>query len=324
MMIGRSPYIHPEMAALLPWDLSIGPEAVDWANFGDGELLRMRAEADEMRERSPRPAPPLPRVRDLELPLGPQMLQARLYDPVGDGKLRPALVYLHGGGWCMGSIDSHDGNCRMLAKQSRINVLSIDYPLAPESKFPTALGRITDACRWLRRKGREWNIDPDRIAIGGDSAGANLALSTAMQLRDSGQHFLRGLLLLYGVFAHDHDTESHRQLGRDERYTLSSAAMDFCWRMYLENPAQDRDARAAPLLGDLHRLPPAHLVCGSLDPLLDDSIRLHEKLRAAGAPSELDIVSGVTHSFLSFFDKLEPARKAWRGAADFLEQKLEP
>lgn len=321
-MNDKSPYIHPEMAALLPWDLSIGPEAVDWVNYDEGDLHRIRAEAAEMREQSPRPAPPLPRVQDLGLPAGPQTLQARLYNPIGDDTLHPAIVYLHGGGWCMGSIDSHDGNCRVLAELSRLNVLSIDYPLAPESKFPTALDQIIDACRWLHRQGRKWNIDPDRLAIGGDSAGANLALATAMQLRDADEFFLKGLLLFYGVFEHDHTTASHRHFGRDERYTLSSAAMDFCWSMYLENASQDQDTRAAPLLGELSHLPPAYLVCGSLDPLLDDSTRLHEKLRSAGIQCELKVIPGVTHSFLSFFDKLKPARIAWRGAADFLQKRL--
>lgn len=321
-MPNQPPYVDPEMAALLPWDLAVGPEAVDWVHFSENELHTMRAEAVEMRERSPRPGPDLPRVRDLELPIGLGRLRARLYEPLLSEILLPVIVYLHGGGWCMGSIESHDGNCRVLAKYSRVNVLSIDYPLAPESRFPEALNQIIDACVWLRKHAGEWGIDPDRIALGGDSAGANLALSTAMQLRDAQQNFPKGLLLLYGVFAHDHDTTSHRTFGRDERYTLSSAAMDFCWRMYLEDPAQDQDVRAAPLLGELDHLPPCHLVCGSLDPLLDDSNRLHEKLLEAGVASTLEVVPGVTHSFLSFFDKLQAARNAWRGAADFLEQSL--
>ena len=314
--------IDPQMQAILKplWDSP--EEEPDWDRFGHNEVIAMRAEAMEALAEAPRSGPELPRVVDLDASGAFGKTRVRLYDPSNSGDLQPALIFLHGGGWFGGSIEGRDGGCRLLADLSNQVVLSVGYALAPEHKFPGPLNDVLAVCRWLRAHADELGIDPQRLAIGGDSAGANLALATALDLRNSDEQFLCGLLLFYGVFAHDHQTPSHRRFGKDGRYTLSSAAMDFCWRMYLNAPDEDQDPRAAPLLADLTRLPPAYIMCGSLDPLLNDSRNLYEKMKQAGVDCTLRIHEGVPHSFLSYFSQVNLAREAWREAADFLRSMM--
>jgi acetyl esterase len=141
---------------------------------------------------------------------GPQgMIRVRLYDP-GLARPAPCLIYLHGGGWVIGTLDSHDGVCRRLALAGDFLVASVEYRLAPEHKFPAGLEDCVAAARWLAAHGTDWGIDAARLAIGGDSAGANLALATLLSLRDAGASLMRGGLLIYGAYIPDGDSPRGR------------------------------------------------------------------------------------------------------------------
>ena len=322
MRAENAPYIDAEMRALLEPIWKEAAPDLDWYGMSEADVIAMREPVTIAVNEALRQAPDLPRVVDLTAQGAFGQTRVRLYDPLGIDQPVPALLFLHGGGWVGGSIESRDDGCRRLAHASKLLVLSVDYVLAPEHKFPDPLDDVVTVCRWLHKHGRKYGIDTDHLAIGGDSAGANLALAATLDLRGTGEDLIRQMFLLYGVFAHDHSTASHRRFGQDGRYTLSSAAMDCCWRMYLADSTQDQDPRAAPLLADLSGLPPTYIICGSLDPLLDDSQQLHERLTEAGVNSELRIYDGVTHSFLSFTDDVSISRQGWNDLARHVASRM--
>ena len=197
-----------------------------------------------------------------------------------------------------GSLRSWDHFLRDLVRQSGVAALSVDYRLSPEVKFPVAFDEMVAMIRLAAREGAGWGIDPTRLAVGGDSAGANLALAAALALRDAGEKALRFQLLIYGVYSTDSESPSWQRFGQGAG--LSQTQMRWIWETYLENPEQQKDWRAAPMLADLKGLPPAHLIIGSLDPLLDDSNRLAAKLKAAGVPCDLTVYQGINHGFIRY------------------------
>jgi acetyl esterase len=231
----------------------------------------------------------------------------RLYLP--DGVERPPLlVYAHGGGFMQGSIPSWDHFLRDLVRQSGVAALSVDYQLSPEVKFPVAFDEMVAMTRLAAREGAGLGIDPTRLAIGGDSAGGNLALAAALAMRDAGERALRFQLLIYGCFSTDCDSPSWQRFGQGAG--LNQANMRWIWETYLERPEQKEDWRAAPMLGDLKGVAPAHLIVGSLDPLLDDSNNLAAKLKAAGVPCDLTVYQGINHGFIRYARLIGTARKA--------------
>jgi acetyl esterase len=250
---------------------------------------------------------PLQRERDLSLPGPHGQVPCRLYLPDGrDGA--PLLVYAHGGGFMQGSIPSWDHFLRDLVRQSGVAVLSVDYKLAPEHRFPIAYEEMVAVCRLAAREGSGLGIDPTRLATGGDSAGANLALAAALALRDEGISAIRFMLLIYGVYSTDSESPSWRRFGQGAG--LSQTQMRWIWETYLQSPAQMSDWRAAPILADLKGLPPAHLIVGSLDPLQDDSAALAAKLQQAGVKQTLTVYQGINHGFIRYGRLIGTARRA--------------
>ena len=186
---------------------------------------------------------------------GPQgALRVRLYDP-GVARPAPCLIYIHGGGWVIGSLDTHDGACRRLALAGDFLVASVDYRLAPEHKFPAGLEDCVAAVRWIAAHGAEWGIDPSRLAIAGDSAGANLALATLLSLRDAGPtRCAPGLL--YGAYDADADaTTPSRDAYGDGSYILSNDDMRWFWNHYLnsEGTSAIRSRRRSPISATCRR-----------------------------------------------------------------------
>jgi acetyl esterase len=216
------------------------------------------------------------------------------------------IVYLHGGGWCVGSNDTHDSILRHLAAASGLDVLGVDYSLAPEHPFPAALDDVAAAT--------------DRVAarpflLAGDSAGAGLALVEAMRRREAGAPQAAGLVLFYGTYGPLREDGSGAAYGSGA-FGLSVDVM----RRYLDAFLVDRDTRdprAYPALGDLQGLPPAYLAAAQLDPLLDDTLELAHKLAAAGNRVAMDIYDGVIHGFLSQSRMVGKAREALGRAARF-------
>jgi len=245
--------------------------------------------------------------RDVMLPGPHGDVPCRFYYPEGAVN-PPCLVYMHGGGFMQGSLNSWDHFLRDLVRQSNVAVMSVDYRLSPEYKFPVAFDETLAMVRLLAKSGADQGIDPKRLAIGGDSAGANLALAAALALRDAGERLLSFQLLIYGVYSAEVESPSWQRFGQGAG--LSQTQFRWILETYLENQRQAEDWRVAPILADLKGLPPAHLIVGSLDPLLDDSNNLHVKLKEAGVPANLTVYQGINHGFIRYARLIRTARNA--------------
>lgn len=223
-------------------------------------------------------------------------LLCRVHKPSTAGPL-PVMVYIHGGGWVWGSVDTHDHIMRGYAAAAGCAVVGPDYALAPEAPFPQALEECAAVVRWVALHGAEWGLDPSRIVIGGDSAGGNLAVATALLLRETDPGLaLRGLLLNYGVFDSRLDTSSYGEFATG--HTLTREKMDFYWRCYAPREADRLHPLAAPLRADLSGLPPCLLHVAELDVLASENHAMADRLRAAGVEVEATTFPGVLHGFL--------------------------
>ena len=259
--------------------------------------------------------PALARIEDLQLPARDgQALAARLYAPVpaSDGAL-PVLLYLHGGGFTIGSIETHDVLCRELARQAGCMVVSLDYRLAPEHRFPTASNDAWDALQWLVHNAATLGADAARIAVGGDSAGGTLAAVNAILARDAGMALALQLLIYPGTTAHQ-DTDSHRRFAHG--MVLEEASITWFFDHYVRSPADRDDWRFAPLnAADLDDVAPAFVCLAECDPLVDEGVAYADRLRAAGVAVDLEIYRGVTHEFIKMGRAIPEARQAHANCA---------
>ncbi len=264
------------------------------------------------------PKPDLARVEDLHIAARDGFqLRARLVAPSHDAGL-PVLLYTHGGGFTIGSIESHDTFCRVLSQQSGAAVLSLDYRLAPEWRFPTAVHDAWDALHWLAGAGgAALGLDTSRIAVGGDSAGGTLAAVSALHARDEGLKLALQLLIYPGTTDHQ-DTDSHAVF--EHGPVLDKVLIDWFFHHYID--AVDRgDWRFAPLKSaEVDDVAPAWVGLAECDPLVDEGILYADKLRAAGVPVELEIYRGVIHGFITMGRAIAEARELQRDAAAALRQ----
>jgi acetyl esterase/lipase len=240
---------------------------------------------------------------------------ARIYTPEGAGPFG-ALVYYHGGGWVLGNIAMTDLPCRLLAKASGCVVVSVDYRLAPEYKFPAPAEDCYAAVKWLSDNAASLNCDPSRIAVGGTSAGGNLAAAAALMARDRGGPPIAFQLLIYPATRRELDTNSHRQFASDNYYILSRADMEWFWNHYLANPADAANPYACPDRAvTLKSLPPAFTITAEFDPLRDEGEAYAARLREDGVPSVLKRYNGVTHGFFGMPLQVDQAKHAIEEAA---------
>ena len=254
-----------------------------------------------------------------ELRVGALGTRVRILRPRAAGDL-PALAYFHGGGWTMFSIDTHDRLMREYAARAGIAVVAVDYSLSPEAKFPRALEEAVDVIGWLRLEGPGHGIDGSRLAVGGDSAGANLSVSSQLRLRGLGQPPVSAMLLNYGVYT-DRITPSW-QCYDGPSYMLESGEMNQFWTNYLRTDADRNDPLAVPLLGDLRGLPPAFMAIAECDILLDGNRMMAQALREAGVETETRLYPGATHSFLEAMSVSDLADRALDETSDWLTQRL--
>lgn len=224
----------------------------------------------------------------------------------------PVLLYLHGGGFTVGSVRTHAPLCRHLAHLAGCAVLSLDYRLAPEHRFPTAVHDAFDALAWLRGAASGLGLDPGRIAVGGDSAGGTLAVVTALQARDAGWPLALQLLFYPGCSAWQ-DTASHRRFGRG--FLLEAETIQWFFQHYIDD-SQREDWRFAPLLApDFDHVAPTWIGLAECDPLFDEGILLADALRMAGVAVDLEIYRGATHEFIKMGRILPEALRAHQDAA---------
>ncbi|MDD2546218.1 MAG: alpha/beta hydrolase [Burkholderiaceae bacterium] len=259
------------------------------------------------------PKAALARVEDFTLPARDgQALPARLYAPSAAAGL-PLLLYLHGGGFTIGSIATHDILCRELARLAGCMVVSLDYRLAPEHRFPTASHDAWDALAWLAEHGHTLGADPSRLAVGGDSAGGTLAAVNAILARDAGLPLALQLLIYPGCAAHQ-DTPSHTTFAKG--LVLEAPAISWFFGHYVQSRAEREDWRFALLHApDVEGVAPAWIGLAECDPLVDEGIDYADKLRWAGVPVDLEIYRGVTHEFIKMGRAIPEALQAHADAA---------
>lgn len=242
-------------------------------------------------------------------------LPVRLYAPT-QGPL-PVLVYLHGGGFTIGSIATHEVLCRHLSHLAHCAVLSVAYRLAPEHRFPTAFEDAWDAVQWVASHGASKGLDNTRIAVGGDSAGGTLAAACALQARDRGVALKLQLLFYPGTTAHA-DTPSHKTFGHG--FVLEASHIAYFFDLYIPDRQDRENWRFAPLLADdVEGVAPAWLGLAECDPLVDEGLQYADKLRCAGVPVDLEIYRGVTHEFIKMGRAIPEARRAHLDAARALK-----
>jgi acetyl esterase len=308
--------IDPHMAEILRLVAEL-----DLPPFETLSAVEARAVAEERNRFWNEGNPSVAEVREVELPGPGGALRLRLYVPAGAGASGPGTLYIHGGGWVICSLDTHDGVCRRLANASGLRIASLDYRLAPEHPFPAPLDDCLAAARWLKTHGAMLGIDPQRIALAGDSAGANLALATMLALRDAGDPLPRAAALIYGAYQYEFAGGSYDAFGGGE-YILSAPTMRWFRDHYLPDPAQRRNPLAAPLLADLGGLPPLYVSAAELDPLRDDSEALACKLARAGVDFDYRLWRGVTHACIMFSRMLPEADRQIAEIGAFLRWRL--
>ena len=250
----------------------------------------------------------LPYVRDRRIPGPGGELEVRVYRPDGSEPL-PALVYLHGGGWVLGSIETFDSRCRAVAKGARCVVISPAYRLAPEHPYPAAPEDCFAVARWVVANSAELGVDPARVAVGGGSAGGNLAAVVALMARDRGGPDLCFQLLVYPITSNRCDFPSH--IENATGYILTTAAMGWYLDQYAPDAASRTQPYCAPLLAQsLRGLPPAMVMTAEYDPLRDEGEAYARRLKSDGVPTCLKRYDGLVHGFFGMGYASERARQS--------------
>lgn len=293
--------LDPEAQAVLD-TLAAGPE-VDPFSLPHTTI---RAAFAAMATRDAGPEVAHVESQSIEGPAG--RIPLRIYTPEG-ARPKPGLVYFHGGGFVVCDLDSHDTTCRELANGADCVVVSVDYRLAPEAKFPAAPEDCYAATQWVARCVDQLGIDSSRLAVAGDSAGGNLATAVARMCRDRGGPSLVHQLLVYPVTDHRFDTKSYRENGSG--YFLTERMMRWFWHHYLEEESDGANPLASPLRADdLEGLPPATVLTAEYDPLRDEGRAYAERLQAAGVETTFIDYPGVFHGFFGMGQQIPRARQA--------------
>jgi acetyl esterase len=264
---------------------------------------------------------PVARIEDREIRGAAGPIPIRVYTPAGTGPF-PMLIYFHGGGWVLGSLETHDPVCRSLTNAAGCVTVSVDYRLAPEHKFPAAPDDCYAATRWLAANAADFNANPERIAVGGDSAGGNLAAVVALMSRDRGGPALVHQMLIYPVTDYLPATRSSRE--NAQGYFLTSDDMAWFWNHYVRDQADGNNPYASPLrAASLSGLPPALVITAEFDPLRDEGEIYAARLQEAGVPVTAIRYDGMIHGFFSMAGTLTQGRNALNQAAAELRRAFE-
>ena len=255
--------------------------------------------------------------RDIDGPGG--SIPIRIYTPreLASGEKLPVLVWFHGGGYVIGDLDTHDSACRALANETDCIVVAVDYRLAPENKFPAAVDDCFAAFKWVIKNAPAINADGARVAVGGDSAGGNLAAVVSILARNAGLPNIVFQLLIYPVTAPEPETKSHHAFA--EGYLLTRKTITWFFTHYIRNSKDTKDFRYAPLeADDLSSLPPALVIVAGYDPLRDEGVEYAEALIHAGNRVRLSNYEGMVHGFYLMGGMVDASRRAISESAAML------
>jgi acetyl esterase/lipase len=267
------------------------------------------------------PAPALLRVEDIRIPGTAGEIPARVYASITGGAPLPAVVYFHGGGWVQGDLETHHGLCARLAKHAGALVVSVDYRLAPEHKFPAAVDDCLAAYRWVRARGRDIGADPARVAVAGDSAGGNLSAVVSQLATAAGTPVPSCQVLIYPAVDFSLETDSHRELA--DGHVIPRDRIAWYTEQYLRSETDKKDLRASPLRAPrLAGQPPTLIVTAGFDPLRDEGQAYGDRLREAG----VDVVDreypGQIHAFVSLTKAIPQGMACTLEIAEYLRQRL--
>ena len=303
--------VHPQLRAYLQQVAEAGLPAIQAL---EPAAARAQFEAAMKARLATFPPPPVAGVEDRTVPGPAGPIPVRVYRP-SEAAGQPVLAYFHGGGHVIGSLDTHDTIARNLCREAGCLVVSVDYRMGPEHPFPAAVDDCFAVVRWLAGHGAEIRADPGRIAVGGDSAGGNLAAVAALLARDEGGPALRHQLLVYPVTDYRCRGASYERYARGYG-TLEAESMRWFRRHYLADPAAADDWRASPLLADDHAgLPPALVITAECDVLHDEGVAYAERLAASGTACEHAGFSGMIHGFFGLLGIAGAAAEAHTRAA---------
>jgi acetyl esterase len=285
-------------------------------------IPEQRQIAEKVRSHWAQGGPKMARTTEKRVPMPDgASVRIRVLDPTAEGP-KPVMLYLHGGGWTLFSIDTHDRIMREYAARANIVVIGVDYSLSPEVKFPRAIEETVAVARWLRTNGAALGIDASRLAVGGDSAGAAMTLSTAMMFRDAGEpDAVKAMLLNYGAFDTGCDNESYDRYGQGG-YLWDPGEMAAFWRNYLRSDADASNPLACPLRADVSGLPPAFSAIPECDVMYTEAMQMADKLRRAGVMAQTVVYPGATHSFLEAVSVAKITDRAYDEASRWLSDVL--
>ena len=270
-------------------------------------------------------SPEVASVRDMQVPGPLGDIPVRVYRPFGSAPdaVLPVLVFYHGGGWTIGDLDTHDTLCRELANGASLCVVAVDYRMGPEHRFPAAVNDSLACAYWVKREAAMLKVDAGLLAVGGDSAGGNLAAVVAIAARDAGDLAIAYQLLIYPATDMRRNAPSHTTNGNG--YLLTSETMNYFHDHYIDDVKHDHDWRASPLLcEDLSRLPPALVVTAGFDPLRDEGLEYAARLTAAGNRAVQVCFERQIHGFITMGRVLDDANTAVTLCAAELRRALAP
>jgi acetyl esterase len=262
------------------------------------------------------PGPDLPFVKDMSIALDDVSVPCRLYKPELN-KTLPIIVWFHGGGWVIGSVDGSDGTARHLALGSGFAVLSVDYRLAPETKYPGPLNDCYGVTKWVYENADQLDIDHKRISVGGDSAGGNLAAAVCLKTHDAGVFKLQSQLLIYPCLDSNFTRASYKT--NESGYMLTSPVMQWFWEQYTNYPEDLNDPYVCPMkYSDYSDLPQTMIIVADHDPLHDEGVEYHNRLLNSNVTSSLIEFTGVMHGFFSQVGVLDKSQQAMNDSCNFL------
>ena len=314
--------LHPQAKALLALIEQRGVPPLHTLSPADARRMYL-----ERRHLTQPPPPEVAEVKPLQAQGPRDAIALRLYRPLAPGRqgstALPVLVFFHGGGWVIGDLDSHDTFCRELANGAGIAVVAVDYRLGPEHPFPAAVDDCVAATRWVHAQAAALGLDPARMAVGGDSAGGNLAAVVALAVREDAQLKLAYQLLIYPATDQRRTAASHTQNGQG--YLLTQDPMAYFHDHYITRPEHDTDWRASPLQhGNLAGLPPALVLTAGYDPLRDEGLQYAQALTEAGNRATHICFERQIHGFILMGRVIDEANVAVAICAAELRRELAP